>query len=221
LGDGAERAFDGVILAAPWRRVPMLLPEAMQSRLPELASFGAFESSPITGVHLWFDRAIMPLPHAVLVGREGDWLFAAGQGPVPRREGVEGHYYQIVISASRHLVGQEREALVVRLIGEIEAIFPEARGAELLHSQVVTEKHAVFPPLPGSDAARPRQVTAIAELFLAGDWTATGWPATRESAVRSGHLAARAVLARRGAAARALPPEPRPGWLARLLVRES
>jgi zeta-carotene desaturase len=136
---------------------------------------------------------------------------------VPRREGVEGHYYQVVISASRHLVGRERDALVARLVGEIEAIFPEARGAELLHSQVVTEKHAVFSPLPGSDAARPRQETAIPGLFLAGDWTATGWPATMESAVRGGHLAARALLARRGLTARALPAEPRPGWLARFL----
>lgn len=221
LGDGAERMFDKVILAAPWRRVFQLLPDAMRSRLPELAGFGAFESSPITGVHLWFDRAITPLPHAVLVGREGDWLFAAGQGPVPRREDVEGYYYQVVISASRHLIGQPRDALVARLIGEIEAVFPDARGAELLHSQVVTEKHAVFSPLPGSDAARPRQETPIAGLFLAGDWTATGWPATMESAVRGGHLAARAVLARRGVAPRELAAEPRPGWLARWLVRGS
>jgi len=77
-------------------------------------------------------------------------------------------------------------------------LFPAARAARLLRARVVTEHAATFSAVPGVDRWRPAQASPIRNLFLAGDWTATGWPATMEGAVRSGYLAAEALLQRRG-----------------------
>lgn len=219
LADGTERPFAAVVIATTWRRVSGLLPETMNAVRESLATVEQFESSPITGIHLWFDRPIMSLPHVVLPGRMSHWLFHVGPGAVPQRDDALGHYYQVVISASRHLIGQPREQLVSQIASELKSVFPAAQSAQLLYSRVVTEKHAVFSPLPGSEAARPVQQTAIPGLLLAGDWTATGWPATMEGAVRSGYLAAQAVLAERGQHVSLLPPDPQPNLLARWVTR--
>jgi uncharacterized protein with NAD-binding domain and iron-sulfur cluster len=80
----------------------------------------------------------------------------------------------------------------------LRAVFPDASGARLLRGRVVTEPEAVFSVAPGLDALRPAQRTGVPGLFVAGDWTATGWPATMEGAVRSGYLAAEAVCADSG-----------------------
>ena len=80
----------------------------------------------------------------------------------------------------------------------MRTLFPAAAGAELVRSRVVTEHHATFSAVPGVDRWRPGQASPIRNLFVAGDWTATGWPATMEGAVRSGYLAAEALLERVG-----------------------
>ena len=124
----------------------------------------------------------------------------------------------MVISASHDLAGRERQAVVDEVLEDLRAVFLEAKNAELVRSQFITEHEAVFSVRPGLDAVRPRQQTAIPNLLLAGDWTATGWPATMESAVRSGYLAAEAILARLGKAERIVVPDLRRGTLVRLLA---
>ncbi len=187
LADGSRREFDFVVLAVPWRRVSGLLPVAILARLPELAAVDPFESAPITAVHLAFDRSITPLPHAVLPGRLSQWLFAGAAG-----DGY--HAYEVVISASRELAGLDRSELLARVNTELADAFPPVAEARLLHTRVVTHPSAVFSPLPETEAYRPAQISAVEGLLLAGDWTATGWPATMESAVRSGYLAAEGLL---------------------------
>jgi uncharacterized protein with NAD-binding domain and iron-sulfur cluster len=149
----------------------------------------------------------MDVPHAVLPGRLSQWIFDRG-----------GNYVQVVISASRDLVQQSRESIVTEVVRELGEIWPDAKSATLNQSRIVTEQHAVFSPLPGVDASRPTQKTALPNVFLAGDWTATGWPATMESAVRSGYLAAEAALEKFGRPGKILVPDlPRP-WLVRRLI---
>ncbi len=210
LADGSRRSFDFVVLATSWRHVAKLLPAAVLRAMPKVERAKEWGTAPITGVHLWFDRPITTLACAVLVGRLSQWMFYRGVGSAPRllrtdrgvvkscskAAGVlsNGHYYQIVISAAHALIGVEHSQVVQRVCEELLSTWPAAQSARLLHSQVVTEKHAVFSPTPGLDAQRPTQRTPIANLMLAGDWTATDWPATMEGAVRSGYLAAEAVL---------------------------
>jgi squalene-associated FAD-dependent desaturase len=202
-----QETFDAGVIAVPWRRVQQLFTENDRAALPELRGVEEFQSAPISAVHLWFDRPILDVPHAVLPGRTSQWVFDRG-----------GNYLQVVISASRNLEEQSREAVIADVQRELGEIWPAAREAKVLQARIVTEQHAVFSPLPGVDRLRPGQKTSIANLFLAGDWTASGWPATMESAVRSGYLAAEALLAKFNSPTKVLVPDlPRP-WLVRRLI---
>ncbi|MGI8982075.1 MAG: hydroxysqualene dehydroxylase HpnE [Pirellulaceae bacterium] len=188
LKDRPPLRFGSVVCAVPWRQAAEILPAAAASQITVI------HSSPITSLHLWFDRPIMPLPHAVLVGRLSQWVFARSQGSGARNQESEGYYYQVVISASHELTGREREGILREVRGDLSTVFPLSRDAELLRWQMITEAEAVFSVRPGLEAQRPSQRTNFPNLYLAGDWTATGWPSTMESAVRSGYLAAEGVI---------------------------
>lgn len=215
LGDGSQHDVDGAIVAVSWRRVRELVGESLRSFMPELTGVDQISASPITGVHLWFDREITPLPHAVLVDRLSQWLFNRGH--------VEGsstteHYYQVVISASRSLADREREAVIDEIVGDLVSIWPVVGEAKLLRWRIVTDPFAVFSVRPGIDGLRPPQQTSIPNLALAGDWTRTGWPSTMEGAVRSGYLAAEAILKSFGRHEQLLVPDLKRALLTRLLV---
>jgi squalene-associated FAD-dependent desaturase len=156
-----------------------------------------FETSPITGIHLWFDRQISDLDHAVLLDRTIQWMFhksrlLEGRGAEANAES-NGSYIELVVSASKNLIDKSRSEIVDLALKEVREFFPAARTANLVKSTVIKEVHATYSPRPGIDAYRPQQVTVWPRVFLAGDWTATGWPATMEGAVRSGYLAAEAL----------------------------
>ncbi|MBC7857034.1 MAG: squalene/phytoene synthase family protein [Pirellulaceae bacterium] len=195
--EGPPQNFGSVICAVPWRQAAEILPAAAASHIPVI------HSAPITSLHLWFDRPMTPLPHAVLVGQLSQWVFArspspgsesgVGFQPAQNQESAE-HYYQVVISASHELTGREREDVVREVLGDLNAVFPLSRDAKLLRWRIITEGEAVFSVRPGLEVQRPSQQTSVPNLFLAGDWTATGWPSTMESAVRSGYLAADGVM---------------------------
>ena len=180
-GDG-RTPCDAAIIALPWRQAARVVPDLVP------AADETFVGSPITAVHLWFDRDCIDLPHAVLVDRVSQWVFRPDTA-----EGRQPGYCQVVISASRGLLGGDREKLVATVVAELRETFPEARDAVLVNARVVTDPTAVLSVRPGVDAFRPAAVTAATNLFLAGDWTATGWPSTMEGAVRSGRLAAGAT----------------------------
>ncbi len=175
-------AADAVVLAVPWKAAGRLAPDLVVSGDDHLAA------SPITAVHLWFDRQVIDLPHAVLVGRVSQWVFRGDE-----HDATDGGYCQVVISASRGLLGGDRRAVVDQVVGELRDVFPAAQHAVLREAKVVTDPTAVLSVRPGVDALRPAAVTARPNLVLAGDWTATGWPSTMEGAIRSGRMAAAAV----------------------------
>jgi len=206
LRDGTQIAADEFVLAVPWHRVAGLLPGELAAH-PTVQKLAQLESAPITSIHLWFDRPITNLPHAVLINRLSQWMFnrtALAQSPP---SAMAGHYYQIVISASRDLAGRSQDDIRAAVVDELAAIWPVTRDAKLLHQRLVTEHRAVFSVRPGSDALRPSQQSPVANLQFAGDWTQTGWPATMEGAVRSGYLAVENVLRRRGRDERVLQPD--------------
>lgn len=142
-----------------------------------------FDHSPITGVHLWFDREITTLPHATLLDRTIQWMF--------NKQG--GRYLQLVVSASRDLTNLSRNEIIDIAVGDLRLYFPRVREAKVVKAHVVKEQRATFSAAPETEELRPQPETAIPNLYLAGDWTATGWPATMEGAVRSGYRAAEAV----------------------------
>ena len=196
LRNGQEIVSDRVILAVPHQRVLSLLPDAFEGR-ESLSKIEQIESAPITSVHLWFDREITALPHAVFVDCLSQWMF--NRSRLMQHSSEEGFYYQVVISASHNLTGAARQGrtqaeIIAEVIEELSRIWPDARNARLIHSRMLTEHQAVFSVKPGIERLRPSQRTDVTGLYLAGDWTATGWPATMEGAVRSGLKAVEFLL---------------------------
>jgi squalene-associated FAD-dependent desaturase len=195
---GEEIHADSAVLATPFNSIEKLLPEA-DGMQPLRENATRLDSSPITGIHLWFDREITPLEHAVLLERTIQWMFHKSKILAPRKDAPppRGSYMELVVSSSKSLVDKPRGEIIDLAMRELAEFFPTVREAELTKATVVKEVHATFSPSPGSDAFRPSNVTAWPRLFLAGDWTATGWPATMEGAVRSGYGAAEALSGRK------------------------
>lgn len=201
-------ACDAVVLAVPWKAAARLVPDIVPVGDERLAG------SPITAVHLWFDRDVIDVPHAVLVGRVSQWVFRGEPGST-----TPGHC-QVVISASRGLMQSERQAIVDQVVAELREVFPAARNATLRDAKVVTDPTAVLSVRPGVDAQRPAAITRVPNLFLAGDWTATGWPSTMEGAIRSGRIAAAAAGRHLGLAVPAVVPDLSKNPLVRLITAD-
>ncbi|MGA2390697.1 MAG: hydroxysqualene dehydroxylase HpnE [Candidatus Sulfotelmatobacter sp.] len=193
-----ERNFDYLILALPFNALDPVLPQIPAAE-PLREKLTHFESCPITGIHLWFDRQITDLDHAVLLDRSIQWMFHKSRLLITRETaGPTGSYIELVVSASKNLIEKSRAEIVELALREVREFFPAAREATLVKSAVIKEVHATYSPRPGVDAYRLPQTTDWPRVFLAGDWTATGWPATMEGAVRSGYLAAEALLGAAG-----------------------
>jgi uncharacterized protein with NAD-binding domain and iron-sulfur cluster len=125
-----------------------------------------------------------------------------------------------VISASYDLLPKSRQEIIDLCLKEVKQVLPAARQANLLKATVIKETAATFSPQPGVDRWRPAQATGIRRMFLAGDWTSTRWPATMEGAVRSGYLAAEAVLREAGTPKSFLQPDLAPDGLVALFLKK-
>jgi squalene-associated FAD-dependent desaturase len=193
--NGQQEDFDYLVMAVPFDILARMLPEGSESA-PLAAKLTHFTTSPITGIHLWFDREVTGLDHAVLLDRTIQWMFHKSrllEGRDKNREKGSGSYIELVVSCSRSLVEKSKAEIVEMAVREAQEFFPDARMAKLVKSTVIKEVNATYSPGPGMDQYRPAADTAWPRVFLAGDWTATGWPATMEGAVRSGYLAAEAL----------------------------
>jgi zeta-carotene desaturase len=192
-GEGQSKKFDYVISAVPFDALAQMLPEAAEMS-PLREKLSRFETSPITGIHLWFDREITALEHAVLLDRTIQWMFNKSKLISARAEASGGSYLELVVSSSKTLVNKSRQEILDLALRELAEFFPAAREAKLVKGTVIKEVNAPYSALPGADSYRSPAATPWPRFFLAGDWTATGWPATMEGAVRSGYRAAEEVV---------------------------
>lgn len=215
-GDGFHPAAS-IVSAVPFDVLPRLLPSDLLDREPLFAGLANLAVSPITSVHLWFDRTVTEREHAVLVGREMQWMFNKTHDFGPAEGG--GSYLGLVVSASRDLAPLTRDEVLDLALKDVREAFPAAQGAIVQKAVVVKEQRATFSPAPSCDAWRPPAASPVDGLFLAGDWVQSGWPATMEGAVRSGYLAAEAVLRRLGRPAAVCVPDLPAALIPRLLRR--
>lgn len=194
--DGCFVPAGHVVAAVPFDIVARLLPEPWTTQEPFFCRLKNLQHSPITAVHLWFDRPITRLDHAVLLDRPIQWLFnkTVDYGLDPQQEA----YIGLVTSASRDFLPLPSAEILSIARRELKEAFPAARQARLVRSAVVKEAKATFSVRPGAEGLRPPCRTPIRGLWLAGDWTKTGWPATMEGAVRSGYRCAEEILAALG-----------------------
>ena len=182
--------FDAVVVATPWHRTADLMGDGLGAVRDALAGVQSVAGSPITGMHLWFDRPVLRVPHVVMLATHAQWCFAA-----PVRD-ADPNYVQVVISSRSKIA--DRQRLVDVVCEEIRGIDASVAAgdlstAKLVDVKVVTDPRSVYSVTPSTERMRPGAVTDCEGLFLAGDIVATGWPATMEGAVRSGRMAGRMV----------------------------
>jgi zeta-carotene desaturase len=213
--NGISLASDFLVLALPFEATAKLIPNlpAAEGAKHLLAQTEQHEHWPICSVHLWFDREITDLDHAVLLDREIHWMYNQSR----LQTGRGGHYLELVVSATRAFAALPREEAIRRVLEELGEFFPRIKEAKLEKVALIKEVRATFGVPPGIDAARPTAVSPWPNCFLAGDWVRTGWPSTMESAARSGHLAAEALCITLGVPRTILEPDLKPQGLMRLL----
>jgi len=190
LQTGEVLTADAYVLATNHHAVQRWIPPELAARDPRFAQLDRFESVPILGVHLWFDRPVLRESHAAFMSGPLQWIF---------RKDADGKSLHGVISAARQWVDRDKQEMLKLFEQQVRATFAEARDAVLERGVIVIEKRATFSPTPGIDRIRPAQAPpagGIENLYLAGDYTQTNWPATMEGAVRSGYLAAGAIAGR-------------------------
>ncbi len=203
-----EESADAYVFAVPHDTFAELLPPEIAQADAAFRNLDKIKDSPITGVHFWFDREVTNEPFITLLDTTVQWVFNKDDAlfgpPASSTNGDAANskssatatakqYLQLVISASYDLLQKPRQEIIDLCLAEVRQALPAAREANLVKATVIKEAAATFSPQPGVDRWRPKQDTSVNKLFLAGDWTATGWPATMEGAVRSGYLAAEAV----------------------------
>jgi len=215
---GETLRSDFLVVALPFEAMQKLLPQLPKADGAERLArqVGRLEHWPICSVHLWFDREITELDHAVLLDREIHWLYNKSRLQPWRR--LSGSYVELVISASRSFAAKGRAEAIGQAVGELSEFFPAARDARLEKAALIKEVRATFGVPPGIDGLRPQAAGPWPNSFLAGDWVATGWPSTMESAARSGHLAAEALCNAAGEPRVWLEPDLRPKGLMRLVA---
>ena len=208
---------DFVVIALPFEATAKLIPS-----MPSAPGVSALAEQisrhrhwPICSVHLWFEREITDLPHAVLLDREIHWMYNKSKLQPSRSQ--TSCYLELVVSASRSFAALTREQAIEQALNELAEFFPKVAFAKLEKAALTKEVRATFGVPPGIDDARPSAVSPWQNCFLAGDWVATGWPSTMESAARSGHLAAEALLRSVGETKTVLVPDLKPKGLMRWL----
>jgi protoporphyrinogen oxidase len=186
-----ETEADGVVVALPHYSTEDVLPAGT---LPAQIRPSQLASSPIVNVHVHFDRRVTDLAFAAGVGTAAQWVFdrtaSSGAGT--------GQYLAVSMSGADEYVAARPADLAAEVTSSLRSMFPRAKDAEVLRTFVTKELHATFRASPGASAHRAPARTQVPGLALAGAWTATGWPPTMESAIRSGGSAANVVLSETG-----------------------
>ena len=207
LAGGEEIEARTVLSAVPCFQFVELLPGDVLRSEPFFERILALQPAPIISINLWFDRPVTDLDFAGLRGTSVQWLFNKGQilegAPGRLKEagrttgaaapGWKG-YVSLVVSGARAHIERSREDLQELALRELRELLPRAREAKLVHALVIKERFATFSPRADAEDARPEALTPVRGLYLAGDWTSTGLPATIEGAVKSGYTAAEAIL---------------------------
>ncbi|MXY50262.1 MAG: FAD-dependent oxidoreductase [Gemmatimonadetes bacterium] len=207
LQDGSSVEAGAYLSALPFDVLRKLLPQGHASD-PYFAILDGLSVSPITAVHVWFDRPVTEMGYAAVIGRRIQWIFNQSSrhaGAFSADNG--GAYLGLVVSASDDWMKTPRQVIIDQAMEDLESLLPAVRRAKLLKAIVVKEGRATFAPRPGCDALRPGPSSPFPNFSIAGDWVQTGWPATMESAVRSGYQAAEVLLRTRGVRTPILKPD--------------
>ena len=188
LASGEKIQVDAVVSALPWHVVRSFLPQDQ----PLTEAVRGIGDSPIVSLHLWFDRAIFKEPFIGFIDSPLHWLFNREHIHTGEKN-EHGHVVTVVYSGARDLIDMPADKLEELTLAEIHRFLPESKQATVLHRRLYKARSATFAATPSVEPLRPGAETPWKNFFLAGDWTATGLPATLESAVQSGVHAAQVL----------------------------
>jgi hydroxysqualene dehydroxylase len=203
LADGETARASAVVSAVPWHAFLPLLPEDLIRAVPAFSGIRNLRPAPIISIYLWLDRPITDLEFAGLRGTTMQWIFnksrilgqpRPNQGQPETGQGGAHHLVSLVLSGAHDHINRSKEDLVSVAREDLAGLFPASRAARLMHALVIKERLATFSPSVESEGWRPPTRTTVRRLYLAGDWTDTGLPATIEGAVESGYTAAEEIL---------------------------
>ena len=201
LADGSRLTGDIYLSALPYDVLARVLPPEIMAAEP-LKQITGLSASPIVNAHIWYDRPVMDGDFVAVLDSPLQWVFnkslilgadAASLGAAP----VKGQYISVSVSGAWDYIHQPKEVLERTFLSAMADSFPRAAEAEVEKVLIVKQQQATFRCLPGTAACRPPAETPLRNLFLAGEWTDTGWPSTMEGAVRSGLRAAHAAVSSR------------------------
>ncbi len=191
LQNGESISSKYVIAAVPSFSLERLIPKESQTQAP-FCHLTKFSSAPIISIHLWFDTEFMEQEFVGVIGKSVQWIF--NRRKIIQESKSGGGYISCVISGAYELIDFSKDKLVEIALNDIQDMYPDSKKAKLIHSVVIKEKRATLADTATIDSYRPEAKTPIDNFYLAGDWTATGLPATIEGAVKSGCTAAELVL---------------------------
>ncbi|MFN0123298.1 MAG: hydroxysqualene dehydroxylase HpnE [Blastocatellia bacterium] len=194
LANGEFLPAATMVSAVPYFALKTMLPDDIIQADTQLRHIAGFRSAPIVSINLWYEQPVMEQEFAGLLESRIEWIFnknAIAGVPQTGRQ-----HLALVISGAHAAAKLTKEQLTALAITEMERFFPAARRQKPLHAVVIREHDATISHTPGTARQRPSQKTSIAGFYLAGDWTATGLPATIEGAVWSGQECARLILAK-------------------------
>jgi squalene-associated FAD-dependent desaturase len=205
--EGKEFRAQVFLSAVPWFGLDRILSNSgisselvIKTPSREICDWDRFKPSSIISLQLWFDRKIMEEEFAALVDTRVQWVFDKSLkflsplvSKAVKQQKEKGQHLSLVISGAQEFMEMSKEELLTIALIDLRRVLPKAKNANIVHSVVIKEKRATFSPSPGLEAIRPLPNTSFPNLFLAGDWTATGYPATIEGAVMSGRKAAELV----------------------------
>jgi zeta-carotene desaturase len=189
LAEARNAPADAVVLAVPWHAVAPLLPEGLRADAP-FRDLAQLRSSPIVSIELWLDRVVVDRAMLGLRDSEVEWVFDKGR--LYGRPGPPQHL-AFIVSAAHRSIPRPNAELTALAEAALRRYFPAMAEAKVERALVLREPDATFCCSPEAEPLRPGAATPVAGLYLAGDWTATGLPATIEGAVRSGFRAAELV----------------------------
>lgn len=192
LRSGEQFAADYIVSAVPYFALRRMLDHQTVAGRDEFSRLAEFQSAPIVSINLWYDEPVTELEFVGLLDARIEWVFnknAIAGDATARRQ-----HLALVISGAHAVAAWPKEKLVALAVQEMHRFFPAARRQQPVHSFVVREQDATLSHTVGLTRLRPPQRTSFPNFFLAGDWTATGLPATIEGAVWSGQECARLIV---------------------------
>lgn len=194
MDDGSLRTADAYVLAAPIHSTRQLLPAALR-RYPQFDGLWRLKSTPVMNVQLWFDRRVSSVDNLFFTADAPFSVFADLAVVAPTEYGRHGgSLVSMAVAPAAPIWGESDDAIIARCRAALADLWPASAEATVLKATLVRIPNSIYRESPGSDRYRPAQRTPVANLFLAGDYTQQDYMASMEGAVRSGQLAARALL---------------------------